>query len=493
MFSNVYKEMQKVKKNDIARRNTVDAQINSNRERIGARDVFPIEETEMQIADFYLKVHEHYKKHHPAFNEQLVAIANEALYIDSFTALKIAVKCLLDCITYVNQHLSDFDVNNYTKFADIIANYFDVITQAKKYIPWPQDSLLKTSVLEYISYLQENFDDFGWVMMNGQVMSFKENETSEAATEQGSKSLKDQGLKKFFSLFENLPNKHSPFKSSILKTLTEFDKFTQSISNPERVTANMEIECLLPALKDDDLATIKNIVTADPGCIGRTYPLNRTMDEIGFTPLMYAAKHCRKASSITEGLLGGIKGKKEILAYLTNKITDPNSLIVNYNVLMIAAKHGDSKIFAALLNYVATSKAFLNNAMIEKILKALCSSYLGTEDGDKCFNQLLTIFGVSDGDTPDDSEITNFFATVSGSIFSQNTNLFQKIVAFHYVIRDLKPLTDPMHFRYGNMNFLNSITYGKLLNDARSGLDEADMKEAEKKDAQGPSQRRKLN
>ncbi len=249
---------------------------------------------------------------------------------------------------------------------------------------------------------------------------------------------------------------------------------------------------MLPALKNDDLATIIAIVTADPSCINRAYPLNRTMDEIGFTPVMYAAKHCHSASSITEGLFGRMKGKKEILTHLTNKLTHKDSPIYNYNVLMIAAKHGDSKIFAALLKYVSENKSFFNNLLIKKILEALCSSYLGTEDGKKCLNQLLKIFGVGDG-TLDDSEITSFFATVNTSIFSQNTNLFQKIVAFHSVIRDLKPITDPMHFRYGHMNFLESVRYLKFLDTARSSVDAAEMKEAEQKEAQGPAQRRKLN
>jgi hypothetical protein len=322
----------------------------------------------------------------------------------SIETVKALVKRLQADFTWIRENFASLDDQDYINYNNFIANTLKRTSKAIYDLDGQNSNYCKIVLNQYVAYIRESLEDYGWL--------FSENE----------KPSVDSMKKIFKRIFASEHSaRNTPFVNTIETTLESFNRFCNAIYlDANGIFSADTVEILLHAIKMQDTSKMKAIVAKDRTLLTRVYSLNNSIDELGFTPLMYAAKYGH-ADIIRDGLFFILKGKKEISIYLSNKIKDENSQFQSYNLLMIAARWGKSDTFAYFLQTM-TPRAVM--VMLEPLFSALVTPYASNAEANKTFKKIYAIFKEGDSSARLERVLKDF-------IFSDNVNLVAKINCLH--------------------------------------------------------------
>jgi hypothetical protein len=195
------------------------------------------------------------------------------------------------------------------------------------------------------------------------------------------------GLKRFFAEIDNeLLYTHTYGLDNTLENLIAF--CNKVIFYKDGHATADTIEVLISAIKTEDVQTIQNIVIPNANIVSIACPMSLTADEVGFTPLMIAAKYCANPHTLEKGLFVGQKNKTDKARFINCKADhEPNK----YNSLMVAARWGTPKIFAYLFDIAAPSFNLSKFDSILPLLECICMPYLKYHQNVEARKALLTI------------------------------------------------------------------------------------------------------
>jgi hypothetical protein len=340
------------------------------------------------------------------FHSSLDVYLYEQVDLDPLQVLTLAVKRLQSCFAFVKEKFSKLNESDYTYYNATITTTLFSVKNAMFFLEYPESNYCKIILKQYLAYFRESLEDYGWI--------FKAKYLPREAA----------AIKKIFNrVFGGEHSaRNTPFVNCLEATLESFHKFCSAIYLDTNRDLNADtVEILLLAIKEENIPKMNAILTKDHSLLTRVYALNNSIDELGFTPLMYAVKH-HHVNIVRDGLFVTLKGKKEILIYIFNKLKDENSSFIGYDLVMIAARWGKSDTFAYLLQFITTRVVI---ARLDLILKALIHPYIYN---DEAIITLQKIYVLLKNERFDDDRFEDL---LNNFIFSDNVNLVSKLKSIY--------------------------------------------------------------
>jgi hypothetical protein len=249
-----------------------------------------------------------------------------------------------------------------------IVFHLSIYTTYRSELP-EMDSFINKKIDEYIALYFDFLSDYGWTVALTEFIETVDDEQYIA-------KAKARNLIGFVTFFKNLSTKSqtSQFIIETNHTLEDFLEFCNSIIvSKEGLYQSRNIDYLVEVIKLDDAQALTDIVISDPSMIAKTCPSNSCQDEIGFTPLMKAAKYSQNEATI-KALFLHQPTKGEKITHIQVKAAFCQAPVNNYDSMMIAAFWGNPKIFQYLFTIVSSKVKTLDQ--LKNILECICAGYL---------------------------------------------------------------------------------------------------------------------
>ena len=390
------------KKNSVPMAVFLDAKIKQLRESLNNLQPanIPIIKNNLKVvSEFYRNVYQCYAVHKsPADLTQLLDEAMDYSFLEFF---KIAVTRQISIMRFILQE-NPVICRLYT---DLFVTNLFLITNKIQQISRPESLFFKTRVLEYINDFYEYLGDYGWLVehydspatakgnlveifckANGKVNYLERAMPMRHAKER--QLLRNmQGLKHFYSEIKKC-NPDEPLQLTSLESILAFCE--KLAVNKLGYLVNDDKMDLLIAIKSNNLTKVKEIVMLDPWIISRNFGECAPADEMGFTPLMFAAKYSKTAKMLDEGLFFPHKNRLDKIKHIHVRTQSSDKFFDAYNSLMIAARWGSDSVFVYLLDLMA---GYVKNdpGAALTLLNCICHTYFKVPEANASFTQLASI------------------------------------------------------------------------------------------------------
>jgi hypothetical protein len=421
-----------------------------------------LDKNRLVFIKFYQRAYDYFARIYDKDNSELLIIIKEGFKLDYLTFFKVAVARQIELTAEIKQNIATYTPEQQQLYYHAFFENFYFIQLNSRNLPAHFNAFTQNQIQTYIALYLEYLSDHGWTvrfpefnlplgeMKECDEGKFKPDSRNPANADMSflvsREEAETDNFKEYKRYFKEISQHSRTDNISILsRAFEDLLTFCNTIGFSGNEQKSENIEQLIEAIKQDDVAIIRNIVITDTTIISRLCPDTFVADEIGFTPLIMAAKYCKNADTLEQGLFCAMKNKADRLRYLSSKTSNPCKPINSYNSLLVAARWGTPAVFKYIFSLVHGERIKPENrsAMLT-ILECICLPHLGYSEFHnvtmrqqqiKSRNEFLNT--LADSLLAGQSDLTTLF----GGVFI-HSDIQRKLAVF-------KPESPSLHFFQG--------------------------------------------